>query len=375
MAYNNRKQFENEFTLYLNGKSNDDIKNKIHLFDILNNIFIFEDVVNVDYESIEDILQGNNKEDKRYLNYLSSGEHYNNYKPGLNKTTGFNFGINLDTGNSTYVPYDSYAIDTEILRKIVSINDEPFMNIKKVEYDHICKDYIYVDEPILNYEILKGDKSYIDGFQFNHEDDTIYYFDKISSIPYKFIFSEEIEYGDQTCRKYVLVNEGFKEKKASISQKLNKPIYISINKEGLDTNIADKISNENYICVEPYSNMVLESKMNLVYSIYTKNYGYLYPKIENEKNYPIFIYNKEYKVDIDSFNDAFPSLNSSKSFKKYFLIIGIIIIVIFAISSGYLIYKAVTHKRERISLLPNEPDMNLINDSREATVNRVTENE
>ena len=156
---------------------------------------------------------------------------------------------------------------------------------------------------------------------------------------------------------------------------MNKPIFISVGKEGFDTTITDKISEENYICVEPYSNMVLESKINLVYSLYTKNYGCFYPKIENEKNYPIFTYNREYKVDMDSFEDAFPSLSSAKSFKKYFLIFGIILIVLFAICSGWLIYKACTHKRERISLLPNAPDMNLINDSREATLNKDVENE
>ena len=374
-AFNNLKQFEKEFTLYINGKANQGMKDKIHLFDILNNIFIFDNIVNVEYESIGDILQGNNKEDKRYLDYLKSGDYYNNYKPGLNKTTGFNFGLNLDTGDDTYVPCDRYTIDKKTLRKIISINNEPYMNMKKVEYDHICNDYIYVEEPILNYEGLTGDKAFIDGFQFNHEDDTIYYFDKISSRPYKFTFSEEIDYEDQTCRKYVMDTEDYKVKTASISQKLNKPLYISVGSDGLDTTITDSINNENYICVEPYSNMVLESKINLVYSLYTKNYGCLYPNIENEKNYPIFTYNKEYKVDIDSFNDAFPSLNSAKSFKKNFLIFGIILIVIFAICSGWLIYKAFTHKRERISLLPNGPETNLINDSREATMNKDIDNE
>ena len=375
VAFNNRKQFENEFTLYMNDKASGGMKDKIHLFDILNNIFVFDNIVNIEYESVGDFLQGNNKEDKRYLDYLTSGDYYNNYKPGMNKTTGFNFGFNLDTGVNTYAPCDRYAIDKETLRKIVSINNEPYMNIKKVEYDHICNNYIYVEEPILNYEGLTGDKAFIDGFQFNHEDDIIYYFDKISSRPYKFTFSEEIDYEEQTCRKYVLDTKDYKVKTASISQKLNKPIFISVGNEGFDTTITDKISNENYICVEPYSNMVLESKINLVYSLYTKNYGCFYPKIENEKNYPIFTYNREYKVDMDSFEDAFPSLSSAKSFKKYFLIFGIILIVLFAICSGWLIYKACTHKRERISLLPNAPDMNLINDSREATLNKDVENE
>ena len=372
-AFNNRKQFENDYTLYINGKING-MKEKAHLFDILNNYYIFKGVVDVEYETIGDILQGNNKEDKKLLDYLASGEHYNNYKPGLNKTTGFNFGINLDTGDKMYVPQDQYTIDTNTLRKIVSINNKPFMNIKKVEYDHICKGYIYVEEPILDYEGLTGDKSFIDGFQYNHDDDTIYYFDRISSRPYKFTYKEEIDYEDQKCRKYVLDTKDYEVKNAPISQKMNKPFFISVGKNGLDTIINGEISTENYICVEPNSNMVLESKMNLVYSIYTKNYGCLYPKIENEKYYPIFTYNKDYKVEFDSFNDAFPGINSSKKFKKYSLIFGIIIIVILACLSIFFIYKAVTHKRARISLLPTTLDGNLINDSREQTVNKDPEN-
>ena len=373
-AFNNRMQFEKDFTSYINGQSND-IKEISHLFDLLNDFFLFDDIVNVEYESIGDILQGNNKEDKIYLDYLTNGEYYNNHKPGMNKTSGFNFGRNLDTGEEIYVPYDKYSIDINTLRKIISINNEPYMNIKKVEYDHVCNDYIYVDEPILNYQSLTGEQSFIDGFQYNHEDDTIYYFDKISSRPYKFTFDEEIDYEDQTCRKYILDTQDYKPKMASLSQKLNKPLYISVGNNGFDTTVNGEIKDENYICVEPYSNMVLESKMNLVYSLYTKNYGFLYPKIENEKNYPIFIYNKDYKVDINSFNDAFPEINSAKNFKTYFLIFGIIILVVFACLSGFLIYKWKYHKRERISLGPEAPDMNLINDSREATLNKTTDTE
>ena len=373
-AFNKRIQFEKDFSLYVNGKTNDK-KDAFHLFDLLNNIFIFNDIVNIQYDTIGDVLQGNNKEDKTFLDYLSNGEYYNNHKPGLNQTTGFNFGINLNNGESIYVPYDKYAIDTNTLRKIVSINNSTYINIKKVEYDHICNKYIYVEEPILNYQSLTGDKSFIDGFEYNHEDDTIYYFDKISSRPYKFIFNKKVDYEDQTCRKYELDVKEYEPKTASISEKLNKPLFISIGKNGLDAEINGEIKEENYICVEPLSNMVLESKINLVYSLYTKKYGFLYPKIENEKNFPIFIYNKDYKVDIDSFNEAFPQINSAKNFKKVFLIVGIIFIVILTGLSAFLIYKILHHKRERITLGPDAPDMNLINDSREATLNRYTENE
>ena len=96
--------------------------------------------------------------------------------------------------------------------------------------------------------------------------------------------------------------------------------------------------------------MVLESKFNFIYSIDTKNYGYLYPKIESNKKYPIFIYSKEYEVDIDSFENAFPSISSAKSFKTYFLAFGIVFIIILAVVSVFLIYRYVKYTRKRIKI-------------------------
>ena len=370
-AYKNMMQFEQNFALYMNGKSGDEMKDIVDLFDTLNNIFVFEDILSINYENIDGFLQGNDNEDKKYLEYLSNGDYYNNFKPGMKKTTGFNFGINFNTNNDNPIEYDKYAIDTNVLRKIVSINNSPYLNTKKLQYDHIKNDYIYIPEPISNHQSLTGDAAFIDGFEYNHEDDTIYYLDKLSFGTYKFTFSEEMEYQDeQTCRKYVLDTSDIAKNKDSISQKLNKPVYISVGKDGLATNVKTDISSDNYICVEPNSNMVLDSKINLVYSLNTKNYGYLYPKIENNKNYPIFLYSKEYEVNIDSFNEAFPSINSAKDFKKYFLAFGIIFLLIFAGACGFCFYKYLYHKRERVSISPEFPDTaNLINDSRDPTLN------
>ena len=370
-TYKNMIQFEQNYALYINGKSGDDMKDIFDLFDTLNNVFVFEDILSINYENIDDFLQGNDKEDKRYLEYLSNGDYYNNFKPGMKKTTGFNFGANFNTNNDSPIEYDKYAIDTKILRKIVSINNSPYLNTKKLQYDHIKNDYIYIPEPISNHQSLTGDAAFIDGFEYNHEDDTIYYLDKISLGTYKFTFSEEVEYqDDQTCRKYVLDTSDVGKNKESISQKLNKPVYITVGKDGLAIDVKTDISNDNYICVELYSNMVLESKINLVYSINTKNYGYLYPKIENNKFYPIFTYSREYEVNIDSFNEAFPSINSAKDFKKYFLIFGIIFLVGFACACGFCFYKYLYHKRGRVSITPVFPETeNLINDSRDPTIN------
>ena len=91
-----------------------------------------------------------------------------------------------------------------------------------------------------------------------------------------FIFSENVDYGGQTCRKYKLdieyittINEkdDLYTTNAFISQKLNKPFFITVGKEEFSPNIEEDIPSENYICVEPYSNMVLDSCINFVYSI------------------------------------------------------------------------------------------------------------
>ena len=56
--------------------------------------------------------------------------------------------------------------------------------------------------------------------------------------------------------------------------------------------------------------MVIDSKINFVYSIYTKKYGHINPNIDNEKIYLVFTYQKSYEVDIDSYNDYFPDITS-----------------------------------------------------------------
>ena len=131
---------------------------------------------------------------------------------------------------------------------------------------------------------------------------------------------------------------------------------------GFFTYTITSVNKENYICVEPYSNMVLESKFNFIYSIDTKNYGYLYPKIESNKKYPIFIYSKIYKVDMDSFENSFPSISSAKSFRTYFLAFGIVFIIILAVVSVFLIYRYVKYTRKRIKIEEGPENINLINE-------------
>ena len=379
-TFNKLLDFEKEYSLYIEGKKNDK-ESKYKIINLLNNGLLFNNSINTKYENVNNLLQGSSVEDEKYIHFLSNGEYYENYKPNLNKTTGFNFGINPETGEKIYVEYDRYGIDANDnsdMRKIISINDLSALNIKKLEYNYLSNDYSYIKSSIFNSESLTGEKRFIDGFQYNHEEDIIYYYDKISSRPFKFTFSEEVDYEDLKCRKYLLnekdlVNninekEDLDSNKAYILQKLNRPIFISIGKDGLDTTIEEDISTENYIYVEVYSNMVVESKINLLYSLHTKNYGYIYPSIENDKVYPIFTYNKNYKVEIDSFNKVFSYINSYKNFRKYMIIFGVILIVIFAILAGFFFYKLFFSKNQNVDKNDeSQKEIDLINDTREPT--------
>ena len=379
-AFNKKIELEKSYTLFMAEKNKDsETESKYIAMNLLNNGFLFGNKIENQYDNIENILQGNSIEDKKYLDFLSNGEYYENFKPGLNKTTGFNFGINLVDGKKNKIEYDINEINTKDnkeLRKIININNCPILNIKKLEYNYKTKSYSYITAPILNFQTLTGEKSFIDGFQYNHKEDTIYYYDKISSRPYKFTYSKKKDYKDQSCRNYILdtkdlannINEenDLNIKKALLSQKLNKPYMVTADKDELDIYIDEYVSNENYICVEPYSNMVLDSKISLIYAIYTKNYGYINYNLENEKVYPVFAYNRDYQVDIDSFNDVFSEINSYKSFRKVFLIVGIILIVLFCIAACFCFYKCYFYRRKRISLT-EAPRENLINDSREQT--------
>jgi hypothetical protein len=258
------------------------------------------------------------------------------------------------------------------VRRLVSINECPILNIKKKEYNCLSNSYTNIVSPILNLQSLTEDKSFTDGFQYDHDKDSIFYYDRISSRPFKFTYKEEVDIEDQTCRKYELdkgdlssMNEkgDLDSGKAFISQKLNKPFIITAGKDGLSDELNEKISDENYICIEPFSNMVIDSKINLVYSLYTKQFGYLFSKIPNEKVYPLFLYSKQYTVQMDSFNNAFPDIQSYKEFRSTFIIVGVIFILIFFIVSVFCFYKYKSGQSPLIQMDKNGPKISLINAS------------
>ena len=383
---NSKINLEKNYTLILKGKKEKESLNK--LIDLLNNGYLFNNEVTSNYTNLYDILLGNSYEDEKYIKFLSSGEFFENFKPKLNKTTGFNFGKIISKEDENDIQYDRYGIygknSDKTMRKIISINDIPILNIKKKEYNYLRDDYSLINSPVFNFQTLIGYKSFIDGFEYETDEDTIYFYDKISSRPFRFIYEDDSDFKDIPCKRYDLdkedisnhINEenDLNDTKAFLTQKLNKPFIISVGEKELNSKIDGGVSEENYICVDKFTNMVIDSKINFVYSIYTKKYGYINPKIENEKIYPIFTYQRSYEVDIDSYKDYFPKISFFYTFKLIFLIVGIALIIICAIISLWAFIKI--HKtivKEEIQ--KNEPEKeNLINDSRDPTLSRTTGN-
>lgn len=346
-ALETKIRLEKDYTLIINKKK--EYESKYKVFNILNNGYLFNNETNTKYKNIYSILEGNCDEDNRYIKFLSSGTFYENYKPKLNKTTGFNFGIDFNNEEEKENLYDRYEIyakqDDKDMRKILTINDIPVLNIKKLEYNSLLNDNSIIESPTMNFQTLTGDKSFIDGFQYDveDEDEPIYFYDKISSRPFKFNFDDDFEYKDINCQLYKLdkddlannINEenDSKYNKAFLTQKLNKPFVVSVGNDNLALKIDENFSEDNYICIDPFTNMVLDSKINLVYSLYTKNYGYINPSIENDKNYPIFVYSRNFEVDIDSYKDYFPNITSFYTFRLIFIIVGVILFFICAVIS------------------------------------------
>ena len=389
-ALKTKIQLEKEYTLIVEGKKERN-ETKYKNFDLLNNGYLFNNETNSTYKNIYNFLSGNNDEDYRYVKFLSSGPLFENYKPKLNQTTGFNFGIDFNKSKDKNLEYDRYEIfsklndDNTRMRKILSINDLPILNIKKLEYNYLLNDVSAIASPIMNFQALRGDKSFIDGFQYEVEDEdkSIYYYDKISNRPFEFKYEEDSDYEDIDCKLYKLNKEnligGINEenesqyKRAFLTQKLNKPFAVTVGNTNLTLKI-DGLLEDNYICIDPFTNLVLDSKINLVYSIYTKNYGYIYPKIENNKNYPIFTYNRKYEVDIDSYKDNFPDITFYYTFKLIFIIIGLILIICFIAVSLWAFVRM--HKSLiKDDIINNEPDKDKLLDSREepSIINRSTE--
>ena len=361
-AYNNRILLESIYTLLMNKITSSDLGKKLDISNSENffNSFkdmiksqIFNDKIYQQYSSSINIIFGNSEEDKMYMDLLSNGDYSEGFKPNKNKTTGFNFYFD----SQLYLKekdYDDFAIHrtqndkSQILRKIVKMNSFPIFNIKKDEFDPIKNKYIQIGAPLFNYyDIEKGNLWFSDGYQFDSDLERIYYYDELSSRILEFNFKGVKNYNDTIeCNNYIMnninislnineerdINYNLNETFGLVSQRFNKPFVItSVDNEEIKKKIKidnEQIENSN-ICVDPLSNMVLESNLNLVYSLYTKNLGNIFTMLKNNDFYPIILYNRKYNVSMDSYDIAFKGNISYYNWRLFIIIFGLILTAIF----------------------------------------------
>ena len=352
-AFMNKMKFEREYSNELFNKP--DSSSLIKLMNFLLGIYVFDDKVNknnsliVTYSSIDNFLKGKSEENQYWIDYLKSGNYYENFKPKISEVTKFDFGFSFDKKEEENLNIDYIGISSKTndfnKRRINKMNNLNTLNIKKSDYDIIKDSYSDLYFPLYNFEILKGERKFADGFQYDNTLEYIYYYDLISSRPLRFKKKDDFKYkGKVECKKYhidtedfsVNINENFDKsnKNAMLIQKVNKPFMLSfdnaeiLKKFGLELDQENKIE-ENYICVDPITDMVIDSKLNFMYALNTRKYGYLNKNIGKNTLYPLFYYQRNYEVNVDSYESQFPGVTEYYENSTVFIIVGAVLIVIF----------------------------------------------
>ena len=349
--FKNKINFEKEYMKGLINKKPEEYSSLVKLTNFLFGLFVFKNANNdliVDYKSVDEFLQGECQKSPYWINKIKNGNYYENYNPKIEKITKFDFGFNFDKGTPNDVEFDYIGIntDTETLGKrgFIKMNDLLTLNIKKTEYDSLKDSLVKLNIPIFNFEkLLEENKFFSDGYQYDHRLDSIYFYDYISSRTLVFVKDSAAEEykGRIECKKYILnendytfkINEFF-DKSSDVlfmTQKTHKPIMLDPTKDnllkfGYDT--GKKL--ENYICVDPVTDMVIDSKLNFVYSINARKYGILNKNIELDAIYPLFLYSKNYEVDLDSYEEQYPGAADYYVTNFAFLIIGVLIVIFFS---------------------------------------------
>ena len=350
-SFMNKIKFEKKYENDLMNKP--ETSTLVKLIDFLLGIYIFNSNKNaaliVNYTSIDNFLKGNSEENQYWIDYLQSGNYFENFKPKISEVTKFDFGFNFDTKEEQDLNLDYLGISTKTTdydkRRIDKMNDLLTLNIKKDDYDITKDSYTNLNFSLYNFENLLGERKFCDGFQYDNSLEIIYYYDLISSRPLCFRRKEDVKYKDKVeCKKYYLETDDFSDninenldidsKNAMLNQKVNKPFMLkfdtaeSLKKFGYE--VGDDIEvEENYICVDPITDMVIDSKMNFMYTLNSRKYGLLNKKIEKDAIYPLFHYQRSYEVNVDSYEKQFPGVTEFYENSTTLIIVGVVLIVIF----------------------------------------------
>ncbi len=347
-GYINKIKFDEITTLFLNGIVSSKISEEFGMKDMTNFYKFMQKLIELKTLSapvlaeykLMSILLGNSDEDKSYLDLLSNGYVYNFYKPGMEKTTGFNIKMKQSNENETLEEYTFYTKDGDtennILRKITQMNSKSYMNVKKEDISPPDGQFISVNAPLYQFSKLDGDKKWLsDGFEYPMGDDikNIYYFDELSTRKLQFDYKESSSYDDISCKRYNLnedliqglIEEGSTSSKdyPTVYQVSNKPMIVTTENKPFYYEI-EKTNKDNFFCVDEYSNMVINSNINLVYGIDTQGYGKFHSGIV-EGILPVLSYNREYTVEKSSYEDVFTSISSYKTTKIVVIILGVLL--------------------------------------------------
>ena len=95
--------------------------------------------------------------------------------------------------------------------------------------------------------------------------------------------------------------------------------------------------------------MVIESNINLIYSIYTKNFGNLFSNINNNDLYPIIYYNRKYDIDVTSYQNYFTENKSYKNKKLFVLIFALIVAFIFCSLAVFFYFQKESERVDSVS--------------------------
>ena len=124
--------------------------------------------------------------------------------------------------------------------------------------------------------------------------------------------------------------------------------------------------------------MVIDSNINLLYVLNTRNYGYVNKKLYNLFLNAIFLYQRKFEVEVNSYENQFPGVTEYYSNLITFVILGISIVIIFcaiAIISFVLLRKKanqnknVSMKQSLVKLTDSEFTSNSNRESEQQKIN------
>lgn len=202
----------------------------------------------------EDILFGQNDDD---LEVLRSGDYYENFMPNYKTTTG----LYINTNDKSDKLLDIYTMNTgyenvKEIRTITNINGYKLYNTNKNIYSN--SEYKYKNIPLYD---VKNLTELSDGIQYSADKETIYYYDKLSSRNLEFKSKDSDSVNKIACNKYIMTanisqamyeNSIKKDEYGTVFEKFNKPYIISKNE-----------NDDNYICVDAFTNFVLGSNITI----------------------------------------------------------------------------------------------------------------